>query len=117
MRHLKAICDLRYGTRSLKAGECFEARPGPAKVLVRLGRAEDAPRHIAAPPPRLLRQIEPAPQNEELAGLRAEYTEKVGRRPFNGWDADTLREKIAAATPAVQPAGQQKDLLAIDDES
>lgn len=33
----------------------------------------------------------------DIAALRAAYFEKFGKRPFNGWDADTLREKIAAA--------------------
>lgn len=27
--------------------------------------------------------------------LRAEYRSLFGKRPFNGWDAATLREKIA----------------------
>ncbi len=34
---------------------------------------------------------------DDLADLRAEYGEVVGKRPFMGWDAETLREKIAAA--------------------
>lgn len=34
---------------------------------------------------------------DDLSGLREEYETKVGKRPFMGWDADTLREKIAAA--------------------
>lgn len=38
-----------------------------------------------------------ADQADELADLRAQYTDLVGKRPFMGWDADTLREKIAAA--------------------
>lgn len=33
---------------------------------------------------------------EELAGLRAEYKKVKGKKPFNGWDADTLREKMGA---------------------
>ncbi|MEQ1938605.1 ParB/RepB/Spo0J family partition protein [Mesorhizobium sp. CN5-321] len=33
----------------------------------------------------------------DLAEARAEYEAKLGRKPFNGWDAKTLREKIAAA--------------------
>jgi len=32
---------------------------------------------------------------DELVALRAEYQEAVGKRAFHGWDADTLREKIA----------------------
>lgn len=30
-----------------------------------------------------------------IEGLRAEYTKFKGRKPFSGWDADTLRAKIA----------------------
>lgn len=29
-----------------------------------------------------------------VADLRAEYKEVVGKRPFNGWDKDTLQQKI-----------------------
>lgn len=35
------------------------------------------------------------PTDGDLAALRAEYQEAVGKRAFHGWDADTLREKIA----------------------
>lgn len=31
----------------------------------------------------------------DLAALRAEYQDLAGKRPFNGWDEATLREKIA----------------------
>jgi hypothetical protein len=34
---------------------------------------------------------------DDLPALRAEYKAKLGKAPFNGWDAATLREKIAAA--------------------
>lgn len=34
---------------------------------------------------------------DELAELRAEYQEKVGKRPYHGWDADELRAKIEEA--------------------
>lgn len=34
---------------------------------------------------------------EEIAAVRAEYTEKLGKKPFMGWDVATLREKIDAA--------------------
>ena len=39
-----------------------------------------------------------APEGDgDLPALRAEYHQVVGRRPFSGWDAQVLREKIAAA--------------------
>jgi len=37
----------------------------------------------------------PAPA-EDLADLRAEYEKAHGKKPFNGWDADELKAKIAA---------------------
>lgn len=37
------------------------------------------------------------PADKDLKALRAEYAEKIGKKPFGGWDADTLRAKIAAA--------------------
>jgi hypothetical protein len=39
----------------------------------------------------------PPSADDDLAALRAEYEKAVGRRPFMGWDAVTLREKMAAA--------------------
>lgn len=65
-----------------------------ATVLRKLGHA--APEVAQAEPE--------APEShapvDELAVLRAEYSEAAGKRPFHGWDADTLREKIAAAKAA-----------------
>lgn len=40
----------------------------------------------------------PKPEDTgDLATLRAEYAEAVGKRPFHGWDEATLRQKIAEA--------------------
>lgn len=33
----------------------------------------------------------------EIVSLREEYREVVGRRPFHGWDADELRQRIETA--------------------
>ena len=33
---------------------------------------------------------------DETAALRAEYERVIGKRPFMGWDAGKLREKIEA---------------------
>jgi hypothetical protein len=41
---------------------------------------------------------EPPLENKDMGNidtLRALYTELSGKKPFNGWDAATLREKIA----------------------
>lgn len=37
------------------------------------------------------------PATVDIKALRAEYKAKIGKGPFNGWDAATLREKIDAA--------------------
>lgn len=34
---------------------------------------------------------------DDLSALRAEYQNIVGKRAFHGWDADTLKTKIAEA--------------------
>ena len=35
---------------------------------------------------------------DDMAELRAEYQRVVGKRPYMGWDAATLREKMAEVT-------------------
>lgn len=34
---------------------------------------------------------------DSIASLRARYAALIGKKPFGGWDADTLRQKIADA--------------------
>lgn len=41
--------------------------------------------------------------SDDLPALRAEYQAVVGRRPFPGWGAEVLREKLAAARPEPEP--------------
>lgn len=82
----------RYGTRMLTAGEPVLVSGPTARAMIALGRAADeAPQRV-----KVAKQPEPEPV-DDLAVLRAEYQAKLGKRPFNGWNADTLREKIAAA--------------------
>lgn len=42
-------------------------------------------------------QAAPAGAQGDLSELRAEYVRIVGKKPFHGWDAATLQEKITAA--------------------
>ncbi len=37
---------------------------------------------------------------DEINELRAIYKDRFGKRPFNGWDAETLASKIAEARGA-----------------
>jgi len=59
-----------------------------ANILQKLGRGTYMTRDMRA---QALRD------DEELSRLRAEYQEVVGKRAFHGWDAETLRQKIAEA--------------------
>ena len=35
-------------------------------------------------------------QTDDMAKLRAEYQDLIGKRPFPGWDADELQKRIDA---------------------
>jgi hypothetical protein len=77
-----------YMTRALQARD-----PRFAQILCKLGYDTEGeaekPKPVAKPT-----------KADDMAELRGTYAEVVGKRPFNGWDADTLREKIAAAKKA-----------------
>ena len=70
-----------YMDRALRARD-----PRFARVLGKMGYERS---DLVPSPP-----VAPA---EGLTALRDEYERALGKRPFNGWDAATLREKIAAA--------------------
>lgn len=59
-----------------------------ADILQKLGRGTYMTRDMRA---------EQRRADEELTELRALYQEAVGKRPYHGWDAAALREKIAEA--------------------
>ena len=62
--------------------------PRYARVLGKLGYAT---RHLVA-------ADVPTPDKEDdLSDLRAQYQEIIGKRPFHGWDAETLKAKMAEA--------------------
>lgn len=62
------------------------ADPRYARVLEKLGHARSA-----AP------KADPEEPANETVALRAQYESVFGKRPFMGWGADKLREKIAEA--------------------
>ncbi|WP_246765269.1 hypothetical protein [Aminobacter sp. SR38] len=72
-----------YMNRALQSSD-----PRFARILGKLGYGR---RDMQATP------IQSAPTFDDIARVREEYAEIVGRQPFMGWDIDTLREKIAAA--------------------
>lgn len=90
---------LKYRTRRLLPGAVFsadDARSDEAALLniyqaKRYIAPHREPGKIAPPPADLAEQLAPA---DNLTALRAEYTEKLGKRPFPGWDADELRRRM-----------------------
>lgn len=66
-----------YLDRAMKARD-----PRFAKIATKLGYGT---RHMTAAPV------------EDIADVRGEYHRVVGKRPYNGWDIPTLRQKMAEA--------------------
>ena len=91
----------RYKTRMLSAGHPVTLSGPEARLYQAMGWAEEKRKRARRP------QLDhddngfeggaQRQTGDDIAALRAEYQEKFGRRPFNGWSADVLRERIAAA--------------------
>lgn len=97
----------RYGTRMMTAGEPMTLSGPAARAAIATGKA------TAKRPGGLVSESktyrvgdgareEMAPEKvavdaDERPALRATYEAKFGKKPFPGWGAATLREKIAAA--------------------
>lgn len=115
---LVALKSLRYNTRRLLPGEHFETKKdSDGRILIAVRRARhinDRERVEIAPPPDAVlakaRRSDPfdhdkngapggssKPADPATPELRAEYQEKMGKRPFSGWDAAELRRRMAAA--------------------
>lgn len=124
---LLALKSLRYATRRLLPGDSFEAKDRDAKLLIAIKKAEAqverVPGRIDPPPADLLAQVEgqartqgehkdaldhdgdgrkggsvKQPDSEEISALRAAYQQRFGKKPFAGWDVESLKEKLAAAS-------------------
>ena len=107
---LIALKEMRYDTRRLLPGDEFEATTPHGRLLIAARKAADPLKRdigkVASPSPAVLKKASevvdstpPAtlhPAGETLDTLRAEYTALVGKKPFNGWDVETLRTKIDA---------------------
>lgn len=97
-----ATKDLKYRTRHLKAGEGFRVKSErEAAVLVHLKRAErgdNMNRKVALDDARAQVGMKPISQEtEEIKVWRERYEATLGKRAFNGWSIDKLKEKIADA--------------------
>lgn len=85
---LIATKDLRYGGRSLVAGDPFDAASErDARLLKAIRKAANAP------------EVDPddAAKAVQLDALRTEYTAATGETPDLRWGAARLEEGIAAA--------------------
>lgn len=86
MTYLIAVKPFVYASRRLLPGQDFITKTErDAKVLIAVGKARAK---IAAAD---------AEMPDELTLLREEYEAVIGKKPFHGWDAETLRAKIADA--------------------
>lgn len=90
-----ALREVRYGGTTYRSGDAFEATDKDAGLLERIGKVTRGkvnanPTDLPAEPEV---SEEPAPL-DEMAELRAAYQTQFGRRPFMGWDADELRERM-----------------------
>ena len=95
---------MRYGTRRLLPGDTFECAGQHSRVLIATRRAAvyDRPKVEIPPiPEKVKAQVAPAASAsaDDRAPLRAEYQAKFGKKPFHGWDAETLKAKLAEAAP------------------
>lgn len=91
---MTATKNLRYATRQLKAGDGFVAPRRDARILAALGRAEYGTRVVeAVNEPKKAK----APADDGMKALREEYQRVVGKKPFGGWDAETIKAKMAEA--------------------
>lgn len=85
-RYAKIAERLGYGTRRMQATQEVVEPKAPE------------PPTAAAP-----KEATPAPApagDDDIAKAREEYQRRVGKRPFNGWDAKTLRQKMNEAVKA-----------------
>jgi len=115
-RKLTAKKSFRYGTRMLTAGDPVTMSGPQARLHGHLGNVGEGPtraqaraRKRAAPAPAPAAPspapAAPAPAVStppaetapatDLPTLRAAYEKKFGKKPFNGWPAATLIEKLA----------------------
>jgi hypothetical protein len=97
-----ATKDMRYRTRHLKAGDGFRVKnEREARVLTHMKKAErgdSGNRKVALDDVRASVGLGAlSKDSEDIKAVRDEYEAKVGKRPFNGWSIETLKEKIAEA--------------------
>ncbi|HEY4136485.1 MAG TPA: hypothetical protein VGO34_14870 [Alphaproteobacteria bacterium] len=102
MKNLIAVKPMVYATRRLVAGQRFEAKDRDAVILIG-GKKAKEDREIGELPPPSSALLDKAKANApagDIAAMRVEYKNVAGKNAFNGWDAATLRDKLAEARKA-----------------
>lgn len=69
--------------------------PPPEGVLAKIGSAESKPHPLDHDGDGKPGGSTAPEQTDDLPALRAKYQRVIGKRPFAGWSADVLKEKIA----------------------
>jgi hypothetical protein len=90
MVEVTAAKELRYGGKTYVAGDQIEMPDKDANLLSRIGRVAIAPPPIKTDLPASVAEDAP----DERTALRAEYQERLGKRPCHGWSSDELRERL-----------------------
>jgi hypothetical protein len=117
MTKIVANRSMRYGTRMLKAGDMFDAKPRDARLLIAIGRAKPAPTEAAivevVPPTpaqveaitqvigQTATQILPKPSVPLIEALRAEYLDRTGQTAPGNWGVPKLTKVISDLRNAV----------------
>jgi hypothetical protein len=70
--------------------------PAPTPAPAPTPTPTPAPAPAPTPAPTPAPATAPAGGHDDVADLRKQYEAKFHKKPFNGWDAATLREKLAA---------------------
>lgn len=94
MNLLVAKRRFQFDGATLEPNERFFARPEMAKVLKKLGRADDAPDI-----PQQAEVVQKAAEkvDDELTTLRADYEDRFGRKPDGRWKVERLRNELSGA--------------------
>lgn len=79
-----------YASQRRYPGDKFEIDPKHFSKVWMAGLDGES-----GPPPVPEAPAEVTAEPTELDALRAQYVEKFGKKPFHGWDAEKLKEKLA----------------------
>lgn len=108
MVQVTATKEVRYAGQNYVPGDKFEASEKDANILSVIGKVSvgEVVPAITDLPEKAMEPASVEPEADELTELRGEYQTVVGRRPFMGWNADTIRDKINSYRTRDMRAGE-----------